>query len=45
MKTSFGPWTTALDANGSAGLSTFWKKRMTMLFQLSSKQPVLSRRV
>jgi dipeptidyl aminopeptidase/acylaminoacyl peptidase len=44
MKTSFGPWTTALDANGSAGLSTFWKRRMTMLFQLSSTQPVLSRR-
>jgi hypothetical protein len=31
MNHSFEPWTTAMDSGSGAQLSTFWKKRMTML--------------
>jgi len=40
---AFGPWATTLDADTSAGLSTFWKKRMAML-PVAAKGSRLSRR-
>jgi dipeptidyl aminopeptidase/acylaminoacyl peptidase len=49
MTSSFGPWTTmlsatAMHAGGAAQLSTFWKRRMTMLVHISQSRPVLTRR-
>ena len=31
MKTSFGPWTTAIHSSGNIKLSTFWKRRLALL--------------
>ena len=40
----FGPWATTLDAGTSAGLSTFWKKRMAMLAPTRKTLPGVSPR-
>ena len=42
MTTSFGPWTTALDAGSSAQLSALWKRRVAMLPRLPSTAPTIS---
>ncbi len=44
MKSLSGPWTTALHSGATAKLSTFWKRRMTMLSRLSRSRPALTRR-
>src|SRR3954452_4030831 len=40
----FGPWTTALDAEPTIGLSSFWKRRMAMLDELNVRSAAVSRR-
>lgn len=44
MSNSFGPWTTAMTMSSPQRLSTFWKKRLTMLLPTSRTAAVLSRR-
>ena len=44
MNRSFGPWTTAMDSGSGAQLSTFWKKRMTMLPIVRRSSAVVTRR-
>src|SRR5262245_10694944 len=48
MKSSFGPWTTAMsaapDVHGGARLSTFWIQRMSMLINVSKSPSGLTRR-
>jgi hypothetical protein len=44
MNHSFGPWTTAMNSGSSAQLSTFWKKRMTMLPIVRHSSAVVTRR-
>jgi hypothetical protein len=44
MTFSFGPWTTAMHAGSAAHLSTFWKRRMTMLRRVSQSPATLTRR-
>jgi hypothetical protein len=43
MKTSFGPWTTALDAGSTAQLSALWKRRVALLPGLPLTAPTVSR--
>ena len=38
-----GPWTTALDAQGRMGLSTFWQRRMAMISNLNASASRLSK--
>ena len=35
MKHSFGPWATEINTGNNPKLSTFWKRRMTMLSSLN----------
>jgi len=42
MKTSFGPWTTALDAGSTAQLSALWKRRVALLPGLPLTAPTVS---
>jgi len=44
MNHSFGPWTTAMDSGSGARLSTFWKKRMTMLPIVWHSSAIVTRR-
>jgi Tol biopolymer transport system component len=44
MSSQYGPWATSIDAGGNPQLSTFWRRRMTMLVPTSQTSPVLSRR-
>jgi Tol biopolymer transport system component len=44
MTSSFGPWSTAMHSGAAAQLSTFWKRRMAMLFRVSANRPALTRR-
>src|SRR5262245_22362588 len=44
MTSLSGPWTTALHCGATAKLSTFWKRRMTMLSLLSRSPAALTRR-
>src|SRR5262245_8124352 len=44
MIESFGPWATAIDTGANPQLSTFWKRRMTMLPFLAHVMPRPSRR-
>ena len=44
MTNPYGPWATAIDTGGGAKLSSFWRKRLTMLVPTSQTSPVLSRR-
>ena len=44
MTTPYGPWATAIDAEWSPQLSSFWRQRLTMLVPASQTSPVLSRR-
>jgi Tol biopolymer transport system component len=44
MPNQYGPWATTIDAGGNPELSTFWRRRLTMLAPTSSTSPVLSRR-
>jgi Tol biopolymer transport system component len=44
MRISFGPWTTAIHTGANPQLSTFWKRRMTMLPVLAMNAPHLRRR-
>ena len=44
MNRSFGPWTTAMDSGSGTQLSTFWKKRMTMLPIVRHSPAVVTRR-
>jgi hypothetical protein len=39
----FGPWTTALDVKPAVGLSSFWKRRMAMLEELSTRSRMSGR--
>jgi Tol biopolymer transport system component len=40
MRNSFGPWTTAIHTGAYPQLSTFWKRRMTMLPMLAGSRPL-----
>src|SRR5262245_13466604 len=44
MNDSFGPWSTAMSTGADVQLSTFWKRRMTMLPELSRSASRTSRR-
>src|SRR5579863_3636970 len=44
MKTSFGPWTTAINTGAPHQLDTFWKRRLAMLPSLSQTTSGSSRR-
>jgi len=44
MAMQYGPWATSLGACGNPQLSTFWRRRLTMLVPASQTSPVLSRR-
>ena len=43
MATQYGPWATLIDAGGNPQLSSFWRRRLTMLVPTSQTSPVLSR--
>ena len=44
MSSQYGPWATMIDVGGNPQLSTFWRRRLTMLVPASRTSPVLSRR-
>lgn len=44
MANQYGPWATSIDAGGNPQLSSFWRRRLTMLAPVSQTSPVLSRR-
>jgi Tol biopolymer transport system component len=44
MANQYGPWATSIDAGGNPQLSSFWRRRLTMLGPTSQTSPVLSRR-
>ena len=44
MKNQFGPWATAIQTGSTLQLSTFWKRRMTMLAGVGRIPSALSRR-
>jgi hypothetical protein len=44
MSNQYGPWATSIDAGGNPQLSTFWRRRLTMLVPASQSSLVLSRR-
>ncbi|MEN6406592.1 MAG: hypothetical protein ABFC77_08985 [Thermoguttaceae bacterium] len=44
MANQYGPWATLIDAGGNPQLSSFWRRRLTMLVPTSRTSPVLSRR-
>ena len=44
MAKQFGPWATMIDVGGRPQLSTFWRRRLTMLVSASRTSPALSRR-
>ncbi|MCH7990353.1 MAG: PQQ-like beta-propeller repeat protein, partial [Planctomycetes bacterium] len=43
MKQNFGPWSTAINTGNNPQLSTFWKRRLTMLSDISRTQKRLRR--
>jgi Tol biopolymer transport system component len=43
MSSSFGPWTTSMTMTSPQGLSTFWKRRLTMLHPTSRSPLKLGR--
>ncbi len=43
MQNRYGPWATMIDLGGSPQLSTFWRRRLTMLASASRTSLVLSR--
>jgi Tol biopolymer transport system component len=44
MSIQFGPWATSIVAGRNPQLSAFWRRRMTMLTDVSQTSPMLSRR-
>jgi hypothetical protein len=44
MANRYGPWATMIDLAGSPQLSTFWRRRLTMLVPTSQSSSLLSRR-
>ena len=44
MPNQYGPWATMTDLGGSPQLSTFWRRRLTMLVSASQTSFSLSRR-
>ncbi len=44
MPNLYGPWATSMDAGWSPQLSTFWRRRLTMLVSASQTSAALSRR-
>jgi hypothetical protein len=44
MLNRYGPWATMIDLGGSPQLSTFWRRRLTMLAPVSRTRFALSRR-
>ena len=44
MNPTFGPWSTAMGMGNHPELSTFWKRRMTMLCRISQDKSVVRRR-
>jgi hypothetical protein len=44
MKSSFGPWSTAMNTGARQELNTFWKRRLAMLPTLSQSQGRATRR-
>jgi hypothetical protein len=44
MSNPYGPWATLIDAGGNPQLSSFWRRRLTMLVPTSQTSAVLSRR-
>jgi len=44
MANQYGPWATSIGACGNPQLSTFWRRRLTMLVPASQSSPMLSRR-
>jgi HEAT repeat protein len=45
MRSSFGPWATAVEVGRGPGLSTFWRRRLAMLHSTSQSRPSLTRRM
>ena len=44
MSNPYGPWATSINAGSNPQLSTFWRRRLTMLVPASQTSPTLSRR-
>ena len=44
MSNQYGPWATSINACGNPQLSSFWRRRLTMLVPTSRTSPTLSRR-
>ena len=44
MTQNYGPWSTAINTGNNPQLSTFWKRRLTMLSRIRHKRPNISRR-
>ena len=44
MAMQYGPWATSIGACGNPQLSTFWRRRLTLLVSASQTSPALSRR-
>jgi hypothetical protein len=44
VSNQFGPWATMIDVGGNPQLSSFWRRRLTMLVPASRARAVLSRR-
>ena len=44
MAKRYGPWATSIDAGSRAELSTFWRRRLTMLLPASQTSAIPSRR-
>jgi HEAT repeat protein len=45
MRSSFGPWATAMEVGANARLSAFWRRRLAMLAGVSRCDRLLSRRI
>ena len=44
MSTQYGPWATSINVGRNLQLSSFWRRRLTMLVPTSQTSPALSRR-
>ena len=44
MSNQYGPWATMIEIGGNPQLSSFWRRRLTMLVSASRTSPTLSRR-
>jgi Tol biopolymer transport system component len=44
MKQNFGPWSTAINTGNNPQLSTFWRRRLTMLASIKDVRTTITRR-